>query len=188
MRLKNDEKAFDSSAFHTLDIIIFATIPSVYKCYALLRYLAIEIARSASRESAAFWKVTYPRKAGPFRIETWEQPPTSLIRHWFRSSRSKAKGFPRKRERERARLWVITRRWIVKKGSRFHPSSNYRGASRKFPTWSFVFFFLRRSSFSFFNSFEFFLIHTILSTLKRSRIICFNYAEYLKVLIINSFL
>lgn len=124
-----------------LDMIIIARIaeakPRVYKCS--LCYLATEMVRSALRANQQLFEKSpchISTKAGPFRAVVLRRRSNPQVL-WsdidFVAADQRQKVFHgkggRKRERE-SRLWVITRRWIVKKGSRFYPSPDTFQLSR----------------------------------------------------------
>lgn len=140
--------------------------PRVYKCS--LCYLATEMVRSALRANQQLFEKSpchISTKAGPFRAVVLRRRSNPQVL-WsdidFVAADQRQKVFHgkggRKRERENHGFGLsrVVESW--KKAAdftRLQIPSNYRGTSRKFPTWSFVFFFLQRSS-SFFNSVEFF--------------------------------
>lgn len=136
--------------------------------FPLLCYLATEMVRSALRANQQLFEKSpchISTKAGPFRAVVLRRRSNPQVL-WsdidFVAADQRQKVFHGKRGRKRERenhgfgLSRVVESW--KKATdftRLQIPSNYRGTSRKFPTWSFVFFFLQRSS-SFFNSVEFF--------------------------------
>ena len=161
----------------TLDMIIIAEDKSrVYKCSLSSLYFATEIVRSAfAHESAAFWKVTlsHIHESWTLFVLSRRNNPQLL---WsdidFVAADQRQKVFrgkgERERERERSRLWVITRRWIVKKGCRFYPSPDTFQLSRIQQKISNVILCIFLPSTIFLLLFQFFriffLIHTIFSS------------------------